>query len=150
MLDVINGISTNMSKNLYTGLIFLDLEKAFDTISHSILLQKLEYYGTRGNTHDLFTSYLTERKPVVSINVSYSSVKIVKSGVPQASNIGPILFLIYDNDIFYHFKSTPVLYAENTCLNVKVPKPDFLETLMNRGGVLEDVLGLKDVLEHTF
>ena len=95
MLDVINGKSTNMSKNQYTGLIFLDLKKVFDTASRSILLQKLEHYGIRGNTFDLFTSYLAERKLYVSINSFYSSLKIVKSGVPQGSILGPILFSIY-------------------------------------------------------
>ena len=132
MLDVINGISTNMSKNQYTGLICLDLKKAFDTVSHSILLQKLEHYGINGNMLDLLTSYLTERKQFVFVNGSCSSVKTVKTGMPQGSNLGPILFSIYVNDIFNHFKSTPVLYANDTCLNVKAHKPDLLETLMNQ------------------
>ena len=64
MLDVINGINTNMSKNQFTGLICLDLKKAFDTVSHSILSHKLEHYGMHGNMLDLVTSYLTERKQV--------------------------------------------------------------------------------------
>ena len=132
LLDVINGISTNMSKNQCTGLICLDLKKAFDTASHSILLQKLEHYGMNGNMLDLLTSYLTERKQFVFVNGSCSSVQIVKTGVPQGSNLGPILFPIYFNDIFNHFKSTPVLYADDTCLNVKAHKPDLLETLMNQ------------------
>ena len=96
-----------MSKNKYSGLIVLDLKKAFDTVSHFIVLQKLEHHGVRGNTLDLFTSYLTERKQYVSINGSYSSVKIVKSGVPKGSNLGPKLFSMYVNDIFNNFKSTP-------------------------------------------
>ena len=132
MLDVINGISSNMNKTQYTGLIFLDLKKAFDTVSHSILLQKLEHYGIRGNMLDLFTSYLSEHKQYVSINGSCSSMKIVKTGVPQGSNLGPVLFSVYVNDIFNHFKSTPVLYADDTCLNVKAHKLDLLETLMNQ------------------
>ena len=81
MLDVVNGISTDTSKNQYTGLIFFDSKKVFDIVSHSILLQKLEHHGIRGNTFDLFTSYLTERKKYVSVNGSCLSVKIVKTGV---------------------------------------------------------------------
>ena len=132
VLDVINGISTNMSKNQNAGLICLDLKEAFDTVSHSVLLQKLEHYGIRGNMLDLLTSYLTERKQFVFVNGSCSSVKIVKAGVPQGLNLGPILFSIYVNDIFNHFKTTPVLYADDTCLNVKAHKPDLPETLMNQ------------------
>ena len=110
MLDVINEISTNTSKNQYTCFIFFDLKEAFDTVSYSILLQKFEHYGIRGNTLDLlyFTSSLTKRKQYISINGSYSSVKFVITGAPQKSNLGPILFSIYVNDIFNHFNSTPV------------------------------------------
>ena len=96
MLDVINRINTNISKNQYTGLVFLDLKKAFDTVLHSILLQKLEHYGIRENimVFDLFISYLTERKQYVSVNDSCSSMQIEKSGMPQGSNLGSILFSI--------------------------------------------------------
>ena len=66
-----------MSKNMNTGLIRLDLKKAFDIASHFILLQKLEHYGIRGNMLDLFASYLTELK----------QYKLVKAGVPQGSNL---------------------------------------------------------------
>ena len=133
MLDVINGINAKMSKNQYTNLIFLDLQKAFDTVSHSILLQKLEHYGILGNTLDLFIFYLTERKQYVFANGFCSSVKIVKTGVPQRSNSGHILFsILCINDIFNHFKSNPVLYADDTCLNVKAYKSNLLETLMSQ------------------
>ena len=93
-----------MSKNQYAGLICLDLRKAFDTVSHSILLQKLEHYGIRGNMLDQLTSYLIEHKQFVFVNGSCLSVKIVKTGVPQESNLGPILFSIFVSDIFNHFK----------------------------------------------
>ena len=76
------GISINMSKNMNTGLICLDLKKVFDIVSHSILLQKLQHYGIRGNTLDLLTFYLTERK----------QYKIVKTGVPQGSNLALYFF----------------------------------------------------------
>ena len=81
---------------------------------------------------DLHTFYLTECKQFVFVNGSCSSVKIVKTRVPQGSNLGPILFSIYVNDIFNHFKSTLVLYADDTCFNMKAHKPDLLETLMNQ------------------
>ena len=64
--------------------------------------------------------------------LTHQSVKIVKFGVPQGSNLGPILFSIYVNHIFNYFKSTPVLFADDTRLKVKAHKPDLLETLMNQ------------------
>ena len=75
MLDVVNGISTNMIKNQYTGLI-LDLKKAFVSVSHSILLRKLEHYDIGGSTPDLFSSYLTDRKQYISVNGACASAKI--------------------------------------------------------------------------
>ena len=87
-----------------------------------------------GNTIDLFTFYLTERKQYVSVNCSCSSVKILKSGVSQGSNLGPSLFLLYVNDILNLFKSTPGLYADVPCLNMKAHKPDLLETIESGNG----------------
>ena len=90
MLDVIDGISTNMSENQYTGLIYLDLKKAFDTVSHSILLQKLEHYGIRGNMLDLLTSYLTERKQfrVSMIGKSREKVGNFVKAFPYGEKVG--------------------------------------------------------------
>ena len=71
------------------------MKQVFDAMSHSLLLQKPEHHGTRGNTlDDLFTSYLTEYKQNVSINGSCLSVKILKSAVTQGSNVGPTLLNI--------------------------------------------------------
>ena len=82
-------------KKKFTGLIFLDLKKAFDTVSHHILLQKLCHYGVRGLAHNLFNSYLTRRKQYVYLNGCYSSTIPMQFGVLQGSNLGPILFSIY-------------------------------------------------------
>ena len=75
--------------------IFIDLQKAFDTVNHQFLLSKLEHYGIRGCALDWFKSYLSQRKQYLSINGHNSDLLTVKCGVPQGSVLGPLLFLIY-------------------------------------------------------
>ena len=116
LLDITNSALDNIKKKLYSGLVFLDLTKAFDTINHSILLYKLEHYGIRGIINNFFGSFLINRNQYVTINNTNSSLKSIDNGVPQGSILGPLLFLIYVNDIPNSVICTPRLFADDTCL----------------------------------
>ena len=97
--ELYDYVSSAVDRNEYCAGIFIDLSKAFDTIDHSILLSKLEYYGIRGITLCWFRSYLECRKQFVSYNDSMAELKSITVGVLQGSMLGPLLFSIYINDI---------------------------------------------------
>ena len=96
---IANSIQGNMDNKLFTCGILIDLKKAFHTADHSILFNKLNHYEIRAIVNDLFSSYLFKRTHTAEINSFISDKEIVLRGVPQGSVLGPLLFLIFINDI---------------------------------------------------
>ena len=99
LLNAQNLLLESLSKRQISLLLLIDFSKAFDMVEHKILLTKLEHYGIRGLALKWIESYLSSRKQFVSINGTNSSMQDVKYGVPQGSILGPLLFIVYINDI---------------------------------------------------
>ena len=134
LIELMEKVRLFGAKN--TSCFFIDLKKAFDTIDHSILLFKLEKYGIRGQAHHWFTSYLLNRKQRVEVNGSSSNWKRIVCGVPQGSILGPLLFLIYINDLPSSCQNLDILlFADDTnltainCSNEDIDRD--LESLSN-------------------
>jgi hypothetical protein len=126
-LKIIDTAIGGLDSDVCSACIFLDYSKAFDTVCHSLLLSKLERYGVRGHALALMSSYLLDRKHYVYVNGSSSDVLPLKVGVPQGSCLGPLLYLLYTNDINYLLKDTNVvLFADDTALVERNASPKLL------------------------
>ena len=134
VLDMVEKMRTAWrEKNCALG-VFVDLKKAFDTVDHDILLQKLEHYGVRGQTLKLLDSYLRNRSQYVCHGGFESERGLVECGVPQGSVLGPLFFLIYVNDMVSVSKELEfVLFADDTNIFAKSKEPGELFRKVNRG-----------------
>ena len=128
LISIVEKIRDALDKNMYTCGVFIDLEKAFDTVNHQILLSKLYHYGIRGIANKWLSSYLSGRSQSVKLNGITSSKMNVSCGVPQGSILGPLLFLVYVNDMNLAFKSsvihhfaddTNLLYSDKSLKKIK-------------------------------
>ena len=118
ILNISDSILRNFDNKKHTVSIFLDLSKGFDCVDHKILLKKLYHYGIRGPAHDFFKSYLTNRQQITSVNGTISDWLTVLCGVPQGSVLGPLLFLLYTNDLSNASNFCINLFADDTCLSL--------------------------------
>lgn len=114
-----NTINTNLNKNHHSLVIFIDFKKAFDTLCHKRIIRKLEKIGIRGGLLDWFASYLCERSFKVKVSNCFSNLQNVELGVPQGSILGPLLFILYANDMLSVLrKSIGFQYADDTAIVV--------------------------------
>ena len=134
----VDNILKEIEKKNHVIGVFIDLSKAFDTIEHGKLIDKLDYYGIRGPAHDILRSYLSERTHVTKFQTEKSGKCAVEYGVPQGSVLGPLLFLVYINDIVNSTNLGEfVMFADDTNIFVTGKTAD--ETYRKANVVLREV-----------
>ena len=123
---------TSLDNNESTLAVYLDLSKAFDTIDHTILLNKLEFYRIRGQALDWFSRYLYQRKQCVHYMGNDSHVETIRCWAHQGSVLGPLLFIIYTNDLPECLNLTKsILFADDTTIYLSSTNISYLYTTMN-------------------
>ena len=110
IFDVLKNLYDKWNEKMYTGCIFVDFSKAFETINHSILLEKLKLYGFKSNSLKLMTSYITTRTQITKVNDHVSSSRFVKCGTAQGSILGPLIYILYVNDVLKQMEDSQDIY----------------------------------------
>ena len=117
LLNIVNSWTKNIDDGLCTGVVFLDFKKAFDLVDHSVLLQKLSLYKINQNSLLWFKSYLDNRTQLVSISGHMSTTCKITHGVPQGSILGPLMFLVFINDLPLTIRCDTDMYADDSTLS---------------------------------
>ena len=132
LIHLINKISSAIDKLESTVGVFLDLSKAFDTLDHQILFTKLEHNGICGTALQWIKSYFSCRLQFVQFNQACSPMQTIKCGVPQGSILGPLLFILYINDLPNASKLTqPLLFADDASIFYSHSDPSCLKSVLN-------------------
>ena len=132
LLKCTNDWYFNIDRGKYTAMIFIDLKKAFDTVDHEILLDKMHHYGIDGLEHQWFSSYLHNRRQCCKVNGVTSDTAEINIGVPQGSCLGPLLFLLYINDLpFALRKAHATMYADDTAISYSSDKIEEIDAVVN-------------------
>ena len=124
LIGLTDHVRGEMAKGNMVGMVLIDLQKAFDTVDHAILLEKLRCIGV--SSVAWFQSYLSARRQCVSINGTFSEFMTIDCGVPQGSILGPLLFLIYINDMSISLNCRLSLYADDSALLFAHKDPDVI------------------------
>ena len=138
LLEFVNDITDNLENHAQTDTLIMDFSKAFDKVSHSLLIHKLEHYGIKGKTNKWIEAFLEDRHQTVVVQGWESDRVSVDSGVPQGSVLGPTLFLYYINDIAEHLASTVRLFADDTIAYLAVKQADDCDILQSDLDKLSD------------
>ncbi|KAK3101818.1 hypothetical protein FSP39_006589, partial [Pinctada imbricata] len=134
----VNDLAQSLDVGDQVDCILLDFSKAFDKVPHNRLLMKLQYYGIRGRTHSWISNFLLERTQRVVLDGQSSPSTSVTSGVPQGTVLGPLLFLIFINDLPSSVSSTTRLFADDCLLYRKIKSPEDQVTLQRDHDKLQD------------
>ena len=131
LIITVEEISRYLDNRQQVDLLILDFSKAFDTVPHHRLLQKLDHYGVRGNIHGWLKSWLTSRDQRVVVDGDHSTSVPVRSGVPQGTVLGPLMFLLYINDIGDDIKSSIRLFADDSLIYMAISSRDHCQQLQD-------------------
>ena len=132
LLYIVHKIKQAWADSKCTHAVMLDVKAAFDKVWHSGLIAKLEQIGIEGKLKELFVSYLCDRKQIVVVEGEKSNVQSIKAGVPQGSRLGPLLFIIYINDIIDELESEILIFADDCTLLTSAVDPNMTALTLNR------------------